>query len=101
PAPPWEHADARPGTGDASGPGRGRLQCFLPAVPAEASARRDHAVARDVGPPAAAHDVADGACGARATGQPGDVAVGGNASGWDSPHDEQHARRKIGRTAVT
>jgi hypothetical protein len=41
------------------------LERFAAAVAAEASAGRDDAVARYVGTPAASHDVADGARGAR------------------------------------
>src|ERR1051326_5080268 len=49
------------------------------------------AVAGDVRPRAAAHDVADGAGAPRLTRQPGDVAVGRHAARRNAAHHAQHA----------
>src|SRR5207244_6117616 len=70
------------------------LQHLVAAVAAEASAGRDHAVAGHVGAAASFHDVADGARGARASCELGDVAVRRHASRRNAPHDGEHAELK-------
>ena len=70
------------------------LQHLAAAVAAQPSAGGDHAVARDVGPAAAAHDVADGARRARPAGERRDLAVRRDAPRRNAPHHRQHAVRE-------
>jgi hypothetical protein len=64
---------------------------FAAAVSAQATTGRDDAVGRDAGAAAVAHDVADGARGARLTGELRHLAVGRHTADRDPPDDSQHA----------
>ena len=72
--------EPRTGEGDPLGHEEAALDLLVAAIAAEPACRRNHAVARHVGPPARSHDVADGA---RRPGLPRDlrdVPVGGDSS---------------------
>jgi len=66
------------------------LERFVTAVAPQSPAGRDHAMAWHVRLAAAAHDIANSACGAGATSQRRDIPVGRHAAHRDSPHDRQH-----------
>ena len=76
----------------------GRQPLLLPgrigAVAPQGAAGRHHPVAGDAGVVAVAHDVADGAGGARPAGQHGHVAVGRDPARRDAADDRYHAPRE-------
>jgi hypothetical protein len=79
---------------DAFGDQQLPLEGLATAVAAESSAGRDHTMAGDVGPVAAAHDVADRAVRSRVPGQGRHVAVGRDAAARNATHDGENASRK-------
>ena len=72
------------------------LQGRVASKPPKSTGRRDHAMAGDVPRPAVSHDVADGARGARPSGELGDVAVGGDLPHRDTPHGGEDAGGEVG-----
>jgi hypothetical protein len=94
PPDPFELADSRSGHRYALRDEQRSFQQLVPSVPAEPSTSGDDTVTRHVAPAASAHDVADGARGSRAPGERRDVAVGGDLSRWNPPHDRQDPARK-------
>src|SRR3954449_4762979 len=89
-----ELADTRAGDPNALRGQQRPLHALAPAVAAEAAAGGNYPVTRDVGPPTAAHDVADGPGRAGPAGQCGDVSVGRDPPRWDPPHHGEHALRE-------
>jgi hypothetical protein len=67
------------------------FQVRTSAEAAYAAGGGNYAVVRQAWLAAVAHEVADRACGAWTSCQCGDVAVGGDASNGNPPHDRQHA----------
>ncbi len=76
---------------DAFGDEERALEVLPAAVPAEPAAGRNHPVRGHIGS-AAAHQVADGACGAGPAGECGHFAVGGDPSGRNATHNREHLR---------
>jgi hypothetical protein len=79
---------------DSFAPKQFAFELQVAAVAAERAAGADHPVAWGARVAAFTHDVADGPVGARATGERGDVAVGGDAPGRDAADGGEHARAK-------
>src|SRR5262245_10622287 len=90
-----ELADAGSRHDDPFGDEQRSLQHLAAAVPAQAPAGRDDAVAGNVGPVAVAHDVSDGPRRARFAGQRRDVAVGPDAARRNAPDRCQDTCREI------
>ena len=99
PAHSVELADTPPGHDDAFRSKQRPLEHLTSAVSADSAAGRNHAMARHVGPSAVPHDVANRTPGARPPGKQRDVAVGGDAAGWDAADDREHACAEIVRVS--
>jgi len=76
---------------DAFGDEERALDVLAAAVPAEPAAGGNHPVGGHIGS-AAAHEVADGACGAGPAGECGHLTVGGDPSGRNAAHNREHLR---------